>query len=172
MSFISSHSHSLGTHASSTLSSTYSKSVSRPPCADRPDDWDLDMGTLDSWRAAVSVCENCPLLAGCADLAQTLIERGAAPRALIWAGVAYDSAGRVVEHLERYRSTSMVDRRPIRIVHNVTRPAGAGNGRFGTGSIPSAPRRLFVLGSRELRPTGTEGVGASFPDSAEYPGGA
>ncbi|WP_405136700.1 hypothetical protein [Nocardia sp. NBC_01388] len=122
----------------------------RPPCATCPNDWDLDVGTPESWRAAVEVCGSCPLRSKCEQLASTLITRGDAPKAMIWAGVAYDNSGRVIENLDRYRVTPLDHRRPMRIIRTGTSAQPAE-------SVPEAPRRHLVLG-RPLRPTGTGGA--------------
>lgn len=121
----------------------------RPPCADCPNGWDLDVGTPESWRTAVEVCRNCPLRAKCAQLAQELVTSGDVPRAMIWAGTAYDNAGRVIENLDRYRINPIDQRRPMRIIR--TSPDAAPSE-----PAPAPPRRHLVLG-RPLRPTGTAG---------------
>ncbi|MEC3920672.1 hypothetical protein [Nocardia sp. CDC160] len=144
-----SRSHATEFIALTAVSPVHSKAALRPPCVDRPSDWDLDAGTPDAWQAAVQICGSCELLTRCAELAQALIQRGTGPRALVWAGVAYDDAGRVVQDLERYRNTSVDERRPIRIVHFGPRPVR-------TEPAQSAPRRHLVLGSRILRSTGKE----------------
>ncbi|GAB2452327.1 hypothetical protein [Nocardia tengchongensis] len=120
----------------------------RPPCAEGPNDWDLDIGTPDSWRVAVEICHDCPLLVECAQLAQGFIDRGDAPRSMIWAGVPYDNSGKVVENLDRHRIAPFDRKRPMRIIHNGTSPSRIE-------SAPSAPRRHLVLG-RPLLPAGTE----------------
>ncbi|MGV9411250.1 hypothetical protein ACWDOP_15140 [Nocardia sp. NPDC003693] len=119
----------------------------RPPCADGPNDWDLDVGTPESWRAAVQTCHGCHLLAHCKQLAQNFIERGDAPRAMIWAGVAYDGSGRVVENLERHRAASVDHKRPMRIIRSGASPLRAE-------PAPATPRRHLTLG-RPLSATGT-----------------
>ncbi|MFF3569876.1 hypothetical protein [Nocardia jiangxiensis] len=124
-----------------------SKSTRRPPCADGPDDWDMDSGNPDSWRTAVRICAECPLYTNCRELAETLAARGNGPRGMIWAGVAYDSMGKIVENLDRHRVASIDHKRPLRIFHNGERPVRAD-------SASSTPRRRIVLGHR-LRPTGT-----------------
>ncbi|MBF6175670.1 hypothetical protein [Nocardia blacklockiae] len=126
-----------------------SKSPShRPPCADGPDDWDLDVGTPESWRSAIRTCQSCPLFAKCDQLAQALIARGDGPRAMIWAGVAYDSAGRIVENLDRHRAAPIDHKRPLRIIHNGPRPVC-------TEPAPPTPHRRIVLGRRRVAaPTG------------------
>lgn len=91
------------------------KNTPRPPCAERPDDWDLDTGNPETWRHAVATCNDCPLLRQCAQLAATLTDRGHTPRAMIWAGVGYDNAGNVIGDLSRHRTTP-VDRRPPTII--------------------------------------------------------
>jgi len=113
----------------------------RPPCAEMPNDWDLDVGTPDSWRAAVRTCQQCPLFAQCEEMAQGLIERGLGPRAMIWAGVAYDGAGRIVENLDRHRVAALDHKRPLRIIRNGERPQT-------TEPAPEVPRRRLVLGHR------------------------
>ncbi|WP_460698718.1 hypothetical protein [Nocardia thraciensis] len=125
------------------------KGAHRPPCADGPDDWDLDVGTPESWRTAVRTCNSCPLFTSCRQLAETLIERGDGPRAMIWAGVAYDSAGRIVENLDRHRATPADHKRPLRIIRTGTRPVCAE-------SAAPTPRRRIVLGHR-LRPAAAGG---------------
>jgi hypothetical protein len=135
-------------HSTPCPSSTPSPAVlRRPPCAAEPNDWDLDVGTPDSWRAAVRTCHGCPLFDECAGLAQTLIGRGLAPRSMIWAGVAYDGAGRVVQNLDRHRVPAIDHKRPLRIIRNGDRPQHAEAGS-------ATPHRHLVLG-RRLRPTGT-----------------
>ncbi|WP_327148032.1 hypothetical protein [Nocardia sp. NBC_01329] len=126
------------------------KSVQRPPCADVPDSWDLDSGTPESWHTAIRTCYSCPLFEHCSKLAQTLIERGDAPRAMIWAGIAYDNSGNVVENLDRHRAVPIDHKRPMRIIRNGPRPARPQ-------SAVAAPKRHLVLG-HPLKPTETVGV--------------
>ncbi|WP_216897873.1 hypothetical protein [Nocardia alni] len=140
----------VGQHSAAPAPAVPPAAVRRPPCADGPNDWDLDVGTPDSWRAAVQICQGCPLFAECAELAQNLIERGLAPRSMIWAGVGYDGAGRVVDNLDRHRAAAIDHKRPLRIIRNGQRP-------LHTGSTSGAPQRFLVLG-RRLRPTGAEAV--------------
>ncbi len=123
-------------------------SARRPSCADGPNDWDLDVGTPDSWAAAVQACQDCPLLNQCAELARTLIDRGLGPRSMIWAGVAYDGAGRVLKNLDRHRVAAVDHKPPLRIIRHGERPRNADY-------APVAPRRHLVLG-RALRPTGSD----------------
>ncbi|MFE4455789.1 hypothetical protein ACFROC_00395 [Nocardia tengchongensis] len=127
----------------------------RPLCAAGPNDWDLDVGTPDSWRSAVQTCRVCPLLEHCGQLARSFIARGDAPRAMIWAGVAYDNAGKVVENLDRHRIAPIDHKRPLRIVRHgcaATREEPVPATRE---ELAPAPRRHLVLG-RPLRATGTE----------------
>lgn len=120
----------------------------RPPCADHPDTWDLDTGSPELWHLAVRVCGDCPLLLECGQLVETLISRGEGPRAMIWAGIGYDNGGKIVENLDRYRSTPGDSRRPLRIIRTGGEPVHS------TTALP-APARRIVLG-RQLRRTGTE----------------
>ncbi|MFE3029529.1 hypothetical protein [Nocardia tengchongensis] len=115
-----------------------------------PAGWDLDVGTPESWRAAVRICHDCPMLADCARLAQTFIARGDAPRAMIWAGIGYDNGGKVVENLDYHRIAPIDRNRPMRIIRN------GGSPRQSESAI-TAPRRHLVLG-RPLQPTGTDGA--------------
>ena len=133
------------TSGASTTAST--PSGHRPLCADGPNDWDLDVGSPESWRSAIRVCASCPLLTQCSEMAQTLIARGDGPRAMIWAGVAYDSAGKIVENLDRHRTSPVDHKRPLRIIRNGARPVCVD-------STPETPRRRIVLG-RRLRPAVT-----------------
>lgn len=126
------------------------KSAQRPPCAEVPDSWDLDSGTPEAWHSAVRICYGCPLFTQCSRLAQTLIERGDAPRAMIWAGVAYDNSGNVIENLDRHRTVPIDHKRPMRIIRNGPRPT------HGT-AVAGAPKRHIVLG-RPLRPTESAAV--------------
>ena len=128
------------------------RSDRRPPCAEVPDSWDLDTGTPETWHSAVRICAGCPLYTQCSRLAQTLIERGDAPRAMIWAGVAYDNSGNVIEDLDRHRTVPIDHKRPMRIIRNGPRPS-----RGSAVANSGAPKRHLVLG-RPLRPTGTGGV--------------
>ncbi|MGF6887672.1 hypothetical protein ABIA39_006223 [Nocardia sp. GAS34] len=134
-----------GSHVPAHHSATPTSAHRRPPCAEVPNDWDLDVGTPDSWRTAVMTCQRCPLFAQCEDMAKGLIERGLGPRAMIWAGVAYDGAGRVVENLDRHRVAALDHKRPLRIIRNGERPQTSE-------SAPAVPRRRLVLG-RRVRPT-------------------
>jgi hypothetical protein len=89
-----------------------------PPCAQCPDNWDLDAGSPETWRSAVQTCRDCPLLGECAELAATLTSRGQAPRAMIWAGVGYDNSGNVIACLDRYRVLPINVKRPTVIIRN------------------------------------------------------
>ncbi|MGW4843063.1 hypothetical protein [Nocardia brasiliensis] len=117
----------------------------KPLCADRPDDWDLDTGTPDTWRNAIELCNACPLLGQCRELADSLTSRGDVPRAMIWAGIPYDSTGKIVENLDRYRAAPLDHRRPLQIIRLGDRPSG------GTAPVP-VPHRHLVLG-QALTPT-------------------
>ncbi|WP_345497787.1 hypothetical protein [Nocardia callitridis] len=108
----------------------------------------MDTGSPEAWHAAVQVCGSCPLAAQCTQLVRELIERGDGPRAMIWAGVAYDNSGTIVENLDRHRVTPVGHKRPMRIIRNGSRPLRAG-------PALAAPRRHIVLG-RPLERTGIE----------------
>jgi hypothetical protein len=69
---------------------------------------------------------------------------------MIWAGVAYDGAGRVVENLDRHRVAPIDHKRPLRIIRNGKRPLQVDH-------TQGVPQRHLVLG-RRLRPTGTEAM--------------
>lgn len=126
------------------------KSTQRPPCAELPDSWDLDSGTPEAWHSAVRTCYGCPLFEQCARLAQTLIDRGDAPRAMIWAGIAYDNSGNVIENLDRHRTVPIDHKRPMRIIRNGPRPTHGA-------AVSGAPKRHIVLG-RPLHSTETAAV--------------
>jgi hypothetical protein len=125
----------------------------RPPCAARPDDWDLDIGTPAIWQEAVRICHGCPVLAQCRELAETLIARGMPPRSLIWAGVGYDRSGHVIENLDLHRVRPIVRKRPLRIVRTgrvFVRFAGQRQPNSDLGSTPL--RRTIILRRRRLPP--------------------
>ncbi|KAA8881891.1 hypothetical protein F3087_40185 [Nocardia colli] len=124
-------------HSTQARGST--KPARKPPCADHPDDWDLDTGTPDSWREAIRMCADCPLFRQCDQLAQNLISRGDSPRAMIWAGIAYDNTGKVIENLDRHRATPLDHRRPLQIIRNGPRPVPAA-------PKSAAPHRHLILG--------------------------
>lgn len=70
------------------------------PCAGDPAGWDLDMGTLTQWLAALRTCADCPVLRRCGQLRDAHYPRGSAvrraagnPRSVIWAAVAYSEDG-------------------------------------------------------------------------------
>jgi hypothetical protein len=128
----------------------------KPPCAARPDDWDLDIGTPAIWQEAVRICHDCPILVQCRELAETLIAHGMPPRSLIWAGVGYDRSGNVIENLDQHRVHSIEPKRPLRIVRTgpvYVRPADQ---RQPNGDpVPTSPRRTIMLRLRRLPPPST-----------------
>jgi hypothetical protein len=129
----------------------------KPPCAARPDDWDLDIGTPAIWQEAVRICHGCPILAQCRELAETLIAHGMPPRSLIWAGVGYDGSGNVIENLDLHRVRPVEHKRPLRIVRTgrvYVRFAGQRQPDGDPGSTP--PRRTIMLRRRRLPPPGAE----------------
>ena len=127
---------------------TITQTKTAPPCAENPDNWDLDVGSPDTWRDAVETCGNCPLMGECARLARELSARGQSPRSMIWAGIGYDNSGRVIDNLDQHRVT--VDlKRPTFIIHT-PRPCAAGAGvrganAVGAQSAAAAPRRQIVI---------------------------
>lgn len=136
------------------------RSTPRPPCAERPDDWDLDTGTPDAWRQAVAACRECPLFVECQRMASTLTESGEGPRAMIWAGVGYDNSGKVVQNLDRHRTTPVDRQRPTSIVRTLAVCAGdSGESlappRAASRTIRREPRgaiqRQIVLGRNMVR---------------------
>lgn len=70
------------------------------PCAGDPTRWDLDVGTLTQWLAAMRECVNCPVLEECVALRDEFFPGVATthratgnPSGVIWAGVAYSETG-------------------------------------------------------------------------------
>jgi len=117
-----------------------------PPCAGRPDDWDLDVGTPDTWRAAVRTCQACPLQLACAERAATLSSRGEAPRAMIWAGVGYDNSGNIIASLEHHRVVPADVKRPMVTIRTSRAVLALVDDAMTRTSIPTvAPRRRIVL---------------------------
>lgn len=117
----------------------------RPPCAVHPTDWDMDSGSTEGWRAAIQVCRGCPLLSACQAYAERLAAQGEGPIAMIWAGVAYDPHGRIVEDVQYYCKPSD-HRRRFRIFRMSHTTAAS----TCTPRMP-APRRHIVLGRTECR---------------------
>lgn len=144
------------THSSDKRADASAKATPRPACSERPDDWDLDTGTPDTWRQAVRTCQACPLLAQCSQLAETLTGRGQAPRAMIWAGVGYDASGNVIENLDRHRTAPIDHKRPTTIIR--TAPVQfEGTARLESAPevrphhhepTPASPRRQIVIRRR------------------------
>lgn len=62
------------------------------------------MGGPEVWQRAVRTCADCPILNQCRGLARLLTARGLVPRSMIWAGVGYDSYGRVIANLDLHRA--------------------------------------------------------------------
>ncbi|WP_306360015.1 hypothetical protein [Nocardia sp. CC227C] len=132
------------------------KSIPRPPCAQHPDNWDLDTGTPDAWRQAVAACHECPLLVQCQRMAAALVESGEGPRAMIWAGVGYDNSGRVIQDLDRHRIAPADRQRPTRIVRTqAVCKKGSAEQLTTSRSAPRTPRggiqRQIVLGRSVIR---------------------
>ena len=126
----------------------------KPPCAARPDDWDLDVGTPDVWREAVRICQGCPILVQCRELADTLIGHGMPPRSLIWAAVGYDRWGNVIENLDEHR-VRPIERKPTRIVRTGQVYVRSTRQLQPNGN-PVSTRRTIMLRRRRLSPPNTE----------------
>lgn len=95
----------------------------RPPCAQCPDAWDLDFGDPQTWQHAVRTCYACPMFTQCRAQAEALVRRGQAPRAVIWAGRAYDNSGRIIRNLDHYRGSAGLTTKPsTRITHLAPTP--------------------------------------------------
>lgn len=134
-----------------------SKAIPRPPCAQRPDDWDLDTGTPESWRQAVQICHRCPLLTQCQRMAAALTESGDRPRAMIWAGVGYDNSGRAIQDLDRHCSTPVDSRRPTRIVRSrAVCTSGSAESQTTRRDSDGAIQRRIVLGRGVVRRSDTD----------------
>jgi hypothetical protein len=119
--------------------------IRRPLCSENPTWWDLDSGTSEIWSRAVRICGTCPMLTSCDQSAHELTERGLGPRAAIWAGVGYDSAGRVIADLMHYsRPRIGATRRESRImrigagVERVSRSSRAARDRDPSGRRAAA----------------------------------
>lgn len=69
---------------------------------------------------------------------------------MIWAGIAYDNAGNIIEDLERHRSVPVDNKRPMQIIRNGPRPSR-------NQPASGAPKRHIVLG-RPLRAAETVGA--------------
>lgn len=73
------------------------------PCAQRPQSWDMDAGTLTEWLTARRACLECPVLANCRELRDELYPSNHPrrprknPAAVILAGIAYSETGRVLD---------------------------------------------------------------------------
>lgn len=120
----------------------------KPPCAEHPDDWDLDVGNPETWRSAVAICHSCPLFSQCAELATTLNEHGMPPRSMIWAGIGYDGSGSAIEDLDRHRAGPVEYRRPLVIVRT-----GPQYGRTHSSDPAAAPIRYHEPDAAGLRRT-------------------
>jgi hypothetical protein len=127
----------------------------KPPCANRPDDWDLDVGTPDIWSEAVRTCRQCPILAQCCELVATLTAHGMPPRSMIWAAIGYDGSGNPIENLDRHRARPIPHKQPLRIVRTGPAYVPASRQRLPDDSCPATPRRTIILRRRRLSPTGT-----------------
>jgi hypothetical protein len=118
----------------------------KPPCAANPGDWDLDTGTPDIWQEAVRTCHGCLILAQCREFAGTLTVRGTPPRSMIWAGVAYDGSGEVIENLDQHRVGPVGRRQLLRIVRTEpVYPRPDVGPRSEEGAFSASPRRTVVL---------------------------
>lgn len=133
---------------------TAQRRAPRPPCADRPCDWDLDTGTPDSWRRAIQICLHCPLRGPCTRLVGTLVADGRNPRGMIWAAIGYDSSGQVIRSLDEYYSRVLRQRgdewtalgqqqKVVRIVRKGNAAVSAPSRNSST--WPIAGRRIIVM---------------------------
>ncbi|WP_433733951.1 LuxR C-terminal-related transcriptional regulator [Nocardia sp. CA-129566] len=78
------------------------------PCAEHPEDWDLDAGTPARWRRASQICHDaCPVRESCAAQARSLIQRNTPPVAMIWAGIAYNRQRKAIADLDHYHATRL-----------------------------------------------------------------
>ncbi|MEC3920333.1 hypothetical protein [Nocardia sp. CDC160] len=91
----------------------------RVPCSANPSDWDLDASGPAQWQRSIQTCRHCPVSAQCHDLARGFAKAGIGPRGMIWAGVAYDSNGKIVADINRHRETPVL-RGPTRITRRRT----------------------------------------------------
>lgn len=80
----------------------------RVPCSTRPSDWDLDASGPNQWQQAIETCQQCPVLSQCRELVQLLSAKGTGPKGMIWAGIAYDSRGRVVLDLNQHNDSAVL----------------------------------------------------------------
>lgn len=119
-------------------------STSQPPCAVRPDDWNLDVGSKQTWYTAIDTCLSCPMLDSCRMYAETLTAQGEGPRSTIWAGVAYNAAGRIIDDIGLYHPPSRTKPGILRIVRTT-----AANSNLSTSDPPQAVRRHLVIGRRQ-----------------------
>lgn len=120
----------------------------QPPCAARPDNWDLDVGSKKAWHMAISICLNCPMLESCRMSAKELTAQGIGPRSMIWAGVAYNAVGRIVDDIDHYHPPSRTKPSILRIVRTA-----AADSNLPTSSPAQAVRRHFVIGHRNPQST-------------------
>ncbi len=127
-----------------TSISTAHCATNHPPCAVCPDNWDLEVGSIRTWREAIRTCLACPFLESCHKHAEKLTAQGNGPRSIIWAGVVYNAAGHKVEDISRYRRPSKAIRGPIQINHLTTAP----NSERSTSAATTTIRRHFVMGRR------------------------
>lgn len=58
---------------------------------------------------------------------------------MIWAGIAYDNSGNVIENLDRHRTVPIDHKRPMRIIRNGPRPTHGA-------AVAGTPKRHIVLG--------------------------
>lgn len=67
----------------------------QPQCSRDPAAWDVDMSTVEELRRSARLCVyRCPLYRAC----KNIVESGSVkPRAMVWAGRAYDDSGDVVD---------------------------------------------------------------------------
>lgn len=80
----------------STIPSTTTAKTA-PPCADNPQAWDLDKGTILDWITALRICTApCPLLTACWEARRRQYPDGHNPAGVIWAGEAFTDTGQLM----------------------------------------------------------------------------
>lgn len=75
--------------------------------------WDLDEGDLVAWTRALRICqEHCPVKQLCTQRRQEFYPGADRPAGVIWAGVAYSEAGKILDAAGLRRLASASRGRP------------------------------------------------------------